>query len=407
MNILLLSPIYLPEQSPISYLLADLVDGLVKKGHSVEIVTGIPSLLVEEKTSKSSLTFSIEKTDNRKVYRLPLVKGRSNHLLSKIMGYYRFRILANLYKKNFSKPDVIYAPVPSNETGMAAKSLAKYFNCRYIINVQDIHPDAIFNLGIIRMKFLKNLLKMQEIRMYKGAHHVTVIGDTFKKNLKKKGIVAPISVIPNWVKLDDYKIPKLNHLRQEWGIEKDKFVVLYAGTFGRIHGTSVILDAAKILLDDNDIIFLLVGHGYDFELMKKQSKKRNLHNVILKEYVPRAKLAQMQSISSVSLVTLRPELGYSSIPSKVLGYMASSRPVIAMTEKDSDVGNLVKIAECGLVIPPGDTGQLARLIKELKGKKKILKRWGKNGFRYLEENFEKENLISDINKIIITKQFLE
>lgn len=407
MNILLLSPIYLPEQSPISYLLADLVDGLVKKGHSVEIVTGIPSLLVEEKTSKNSLTFSIEKTDNRKVYRLPFVKGRSNHLLSKIMGYYRFRILAYLYKKKFSKPDVIYAPVPSNETGMAAKSLAKYFNCRYIINVQDIHPDAIFNLGIIRMTFLKNLLKMQEIKMYEGAYHVTVIGDTFKKNLKKKGIVAPISVIPNWVKLDDYKIPKLNHLRQEWGIEKDKFVVLYAGTFGRIHGTSVILDAAEILLDDNDIIFLLVGHGYDFELMKKQSKKHNLHNVILKEYVPRAKLAQMQSISSVSLVTLRPELGYSSIPSKVLGYMASSRPVIAMTEKDSDVGNLVKIAECGLVIPPGDTGQLARLIKELKGKKNILERWGKNGFRYLEENFEKENLISDINKIIVTKQSLE
>ena len=285
--------------------------------------------------------------------------------------------------------------------------LSKYGNCRNFFLSNIFKEQPVSGQLSLRMKFLKNLLKMQEIRMYKGAYHVTVIGDTFKKNLKKKGIVAPISVIPNWVKLDDYKIPKLNHLRQEWGIEKDKFVVLYAGTFGRIHGTSVILDAAEILLDDNDIIFLLVGHGYDFELMKKQSKKRNLHNVILKEYVPRAKLAQMQSISSVSLVTLRPELGYSSIPSKVLGYMASSRPVIAMTEKDSDVGNLVKIAECGLVIPPGDTGQLARLIKELKGKKKILKRWGKNGFRYLEENFEKENLISDINKIIITKQFLE
>ena len=285
---------------------------------------------------------------------------------------------------------------------MTAKSLAKYFGCRYVINVQDIHPDAVFNLGIVRNRILRGLLKNQERRMYRDASNITVIGDSFKKNLIDKGVLAPIKVIPNWVKLEDYEAPSSIGLAQEWGISENRFVVLYSGTFGRIHGTSVILDAAERLLNDNNILFLLVGHGVDFDLLQNQVEKRNLHNILMKEFVPRAKLAELQSLSSVSLVTLRAQLGYSSIPSKVLGYMAAARPVIAMTEEDSDVGNLVTRADCGLVIPPGDSARLARSLEKFKGNAGQLEEWGANGFKYLQEYLDKESLIDDIN-VVLTK----
>ncbi|MDC0969289.1 glycosyltransferase family 4 protein [Alphaproteobacteria bacterium] len=400
MKILIVTPIYLPEQSPISHLLADIVECLTRKDHSVEIVTGIASWLLEEKPKLESNKFFIEKSDNVKIYRLPFIKRESKSLIDKFLDYYWFRILVNRYKNRYKKPDVIYVPVPSNETGMAAKALAKHFNCRYVINVQDIHPDAIFGLGLIRIKLLKALLKNQEMRMYKSASHIIAIGDSFKKNLIDKGVLVPIKVIPNWVRLSDYSVSGNGSLHKKWGINKDKFVVLYSGTLGRIHGTSVILDAAEKLLNESNILFLLVGHGFNFDLIKKETNKRNLYNVLIKDYVPRANLAEMQALSNISLVTLRAQLGYSSIPSKVLGYMASSRPIIAMTEVDTDTGNLVRRAKCGLVIPPGDSSSLAKNIKELKGKTNLLEEWGTNGFKYLQENFDRESLIDQINDVL-------
>jgi colanic acid biosynthesis glycosyl transferase WcaI len=399
MKVLIITPIYLPEQAPISHLLADTVEGLVGRGHSVEIVTGIASWLLEGEAETSSVEFCVEKTVNGNIYRLPFVKRASNRLVDKLLGYFRLRILANRYKNRFSKPDVIYAPVPSNETGMTARALANYFNCPYVINVQDIHPDAVFNLGIVRNRILKVLLKNQEMRMYRDAYHITVIGESFKENLTEKGVLAPISVIPNWIKPNDYRVSINTGLSKEWGINDNKFVVLYSGTFGRIHGTSVILDAAERLLNDNNILFLLVGHGVDFDLIQEQAVKRKLQNVLMKEYVPRARLAELQSLSSISLVTLRAQLGYSSIPSKVLGYMAASRPVIAMTEKDSDVGKLVETAQCGLVLPPEDVSSLVFSIRQCLEKRQELVTWGANGCDYLRNHLDKEVLIDQIGNI--------
>jgi colanic acid biosynthesis glycosyl transferase WcaI len=127
--------------------------------------------------------------------------------------------------------------------------------------------------------------------------------------------------------------------------------------------------------------------------------KRKLQNVLMKEYVPRARLAELQSLSSISLVTLRAQLGYSSIPSKVLGYMAASRPVIAMTEKDSDVGKLVETAQCGLVLPPEDVSSLVFSIRQCLEKRQELVTWGANGCDYLRNHLDKEVLIDQIGNI--------
>lgn len=399
MNILIITPIYLPEQAPISHLLADTVEGLVKLGHSVNVVTGIPSLLLEKKIDTTKVKFCTEQTIYGNIYRLPFVKRASNRIVDKLLGYFRLRILSIRYKNFFTQPDVIYAPVPSNETGMVARALSKYYKCPYVINVQDIHPDAIFNLGIVKNRFVKAFLKYQELKMYRDAHHITVIGDTFKDNLIKKGVCTPISVIPNWIKSSDYEISLNTDLAKEWNT-CDKFVVLYSGTFGRIHGTSVILDAAEKLLNERDILFLLVGHGADFNLIKEQVAERKLHNVLVKKYVPRAKLAELQSLSSISLLTMRPKLGYSSIPSKVLGYMAASRPVIAMTEEDSDVGKLIISAQCGIVLPPEDVTGLVASIKNCVGKQEELTMWGAQGHDYLLNRLDRKTLIDQIDYVL-------
>tara|TARA_B100000787_G_C16181733_1_gene292243 strand:+ start:169 stop:1380 length:1212 start_codon:yes stop_codon:yes gene_type:complete len=400
MKILIVTPIYLPEQAPISFLLGETAAGLALKGHTVEVVTGIPSWLVDHNEGDFVSDFHVTELHGSKVYRLPYKKNKWNGLLSKLFGYFNFRFLLWRYKSKITKPDIIYGVIPSNETGMAIRMLARYFGCGYILNVQDIHPDAFFNLGLIKNSILKTALRNQERRMYRNASHITVIGDSFKTNLLGKGISVPIKVIPNWINPVDYELNSDGGLSAEWGINSSKFVILYSGTFGRIHGTSVILEAAEALMDMEDVLFLLVGHGVDFEKMRFQASERGLGNVVMKEYVPRERLAELQALSTVSLVTLLPKMGYSSIPSKILGYMAAGRPVIALTEKNSDTGKLVEQAKCGMVLPPGDASSLISTIKELLSKRGILADLGVNGRSYLKNYLDKEVLIDQIEDVL-------
>lgn len=400
MKVLIVTPIYLPEQAPISYLLSDFVEGLFRRGHDVQVVTGAASWLVEDGPEVVDLDFFVEIKSNCKIYRLPFLKSESNRLFGKMLGYFFLRFFTYRYRKQLDKPDIIYAPVPSNETGMSARALSRYFNCPYIINVQDIHPDAMFSLGIVKNRLLKMLLNNQEKKMYAGAAQVTVIGESFRRNLTRKGVAAPISVIPNWIEPADYEVINKTGLAKEWGIGDEDFVVLYSGTFGRIHGTSIIIDAAERLLHRNNLIFLLVGHGIDFDLLQEQVVKRRLHNVVMRDYVPRSKLAELQSLATVSLVTTRAKLGYSSIPSKVLGYMAASRPVIAMTEIDSDVGRLVEAAKCGVVLPPEDLDSLVRIISQYLANKGRLLKWGENGREYLCSSLNKQVLVDQLVSIV-------
>ena len=51
-----------------------------------------------------------------------------------------------------------------------------------------------------------------------------------------------------------------------------------------------------------------------------------------------------------------------SVPSKVLGYMAAGRAVIASVDPGSDTAAEIEAAGCGITAPPGDAATLAEAV---------------------------------------------
>lgn len=393
MKILIISPIFYPEEYPIAYLLLETVLGLMRKGHSVQVVTSQGQSL-----PANCGEFYVDDVHQFEIMNLPVGDSKSNSLIIKGLNYFKFGRVVFKYRNNFKWPDIIYTVVPSNVNGYLAKRLGKYFSCPYIINVQDIHPDAIFATGIVKNRFLKYLLLKQESLMYRHVSGVTVIGKSFKDNLLRKKISAPIKVIPNWVDVKDYisNDEDVRDYKKSLGIGHDKFVVLYSGTFGRIHGAEIILSAAYELRENEKIIFLLVGKGIGFDVIKNQVNKRSLKNVMVLPSIPREKLPVMQALSNISLVTLLPSLGYTSIPSKVLGYMAAARPVLALADADCDTALLINTASCGFVLPPGDVDQFVNVLLSLADNKQSLQEKGLNGRRFIQKYLEKDHLINTL-----------
>lgn len=369
----------------------ELADSLAEAGHEVDVLTGYPNWPGGKCfPGYSASRFSYEKMGKLNIYRIPFRAAPNGTFLQRVLDFKSFEFNARRYGKKLQRPDVIYVPVPANEDALAARALARHFRCKYVVNVQDIQPDGAIELGYIKNPLAIKVLQRQERLMYADAAHLVAIGENFRERLKAKGIPEEkISVLPNWVDAEDIvPVDKINPLRREWAIPDDKFVLLYAGTFGRIHGTEILLQAARLLASEPGVLFLMVGQGYDFERCREAVNSENLTNVMVKEFVPRARLSELQSMADVSIVTLKQGFGHTSVPSKVLGYMSAGRGVLALADEDCDTALLINAAQCGAILEPGNASALVQKIVALYANPALVKVWGENARRYLTAHLD-------------------
>lgn len=379
------------------FLFKEFADFMADRGHEVDVITGYPNWPSGKCFEGYAYNnFSSERMGKINVFRIPFFASPNGSALQRLLDFKSFEFNCVRYGKRLQCPDIIYVNVPPNEDAFAALRLARHFNALCIVNVQDIQPDGAIALGYIKNPLLIWILRAQVKAMYERADHLVAIGDNFKRCLQEKNVpMSKISVIPNWIDAKSVvSLPRMNRLRQEWDIPADSFVVLYAGTFGRVHDTRILLEAARRLSNNKNIIFVLVGQGYDFKRNQELAVEWGLKNVLIKDFVPRERLSEMQSLSDISVVTLKKGFGNSSVPSKVLGYMSAGRGVIALVDAECDSAKLVENASCGIVINPGETEEFVQQVTSLSMHRSIAVDWGINAREYVLKYLDTDVVLS-------------
>jgi colanic acid biosynthesis glycosyl transferase WcaI len=266
---------------------------------------------------------------------------------------------------------------------------------KIIFNVQDLHPDALVDIGLVKNRFAIAALRVLERLAYRCADALAVICDGFRDHCIARGAdPAHVEVIPNWIDLDEIR-PQLHssRLRAEIGIPNDAIVVLYAGTIGLVSGADVLIDACALLPRESAIRVVFVGEGQLVSRLKEKAARLAPDTVFFLPFQPRERLNEVQSLADISVVTLLPGHARTSVPSKVLGYMAAGRPVIAAVDLDSETARLVHAAGAGWVVPPGDPNSLARALHELERDEDARHRCGQSGRRYLEDHHRQDAVL--------------
>jgi colanic acid biosynthesis glycosyl transferase WcaI len=135
--------------------------------------------------------------------------------------------------------------------------------------------------------------------------------------------VAPLSPPPEVA-----PVPRArNTWLQEHGLA-DRFVVMYAGNLGRAYDFAPLLDAARRLEDQEDIVFVFVGAGFQESSIREAATRSG--NVILLPPQPEARLAEVLSAGDVHVVPLKPGADRVMWPHKVDAIRAAGRPVLAV-----------------------------------------------------------------------------
>ncbi len=372
MKILLLPSYFEPEQFASLHLGNHRCQAFVESGFEVLVYTPMPTRGVTDdiresykKQKKTEKLYDGRMT----IHRFDLIRENSNPLTRACR--YLVQCFKHFYcgiSKEAKGCDVMFiGSTPPIQGAMAA--LIKRFNKIPIVyNLQDIFPDSLAGTGLTKKDgMLWRIGRMIENFTYRNVDKIIVISEDFKRNIMAKGVPEEkIKVIYNWV--DESAVVPIskadNPLFEEFGIARDKFTIVYAGNLGHAQNIEVILDAAKELKEHEDIQFVVFGTGGLEADFRKRIEQDGLYNVKLLPLQPYDRVSYVYGLGDTCIVSCKPGLGGSAMPSKTWSIMSSGRAVLANFD-EGDLKNIIEGNGCGLFTKAGNLNEFVKAIEDL------------------------------------------
>jgi len=393
LRICVVTQYFWPENSRIN----DLVEALASRGHSVQVLTGLPNY-PSGKIAAGYLTLKPKWSEalGTSVLRVPVVprgKGTSAGLAANFLSFAASATILGV--PAIRKPiDVVLAYQPSPVTiAIPTLALARRLDVPALMWIQDIWPDTLRATGVLSDGLVLRLAGRLIGRIHRAMDCLLVQSPAFQPVLERQGVApAKITYLPNWA--EDYfkptAVPVTAPERREL---PDGFVVMFAGNIGVSQGLDVLLGAAERLREVRDLHWVVLGDGRRGEWLRHEILRRRLENVHFLGPRPPESMPVWFSLADTLLVTLKPDPIYTStIPSKVQAYLASGRPILASLD---GVGSQeVERAGAGLTSPAGDADALAAITLRLyhlpPGERAAM---GERARAYYDRNFDRQMLI--------------
>lgn len=396
---------YEPDIGANAVLISELAQELAERGMKITVITGFPHYA--DNTLESDYRgkiFANESRGNIKVVRTYLYTSPNKaSFWVRFLNYVSFNVLSTVAGIFSGPQDLILAPSPPLTIGFSAAVIGFLKRIPYIYNVQDINPDVLIKLGILKNRLFIRFSKWLEKFVYRQAEMITVLSEGFRENLRSKSVPdEKLVVIPNFIDPDFVQpLPRNNDFRQKHHLQ-DKFVVLYAGNLGHSQNLEDLLDCASQLQEDRQLEFVIVGNGSRKPFLEDYARELALNNVIFLPFQPRDDVPQVYAAADLSLVTLKKGIALDSVPSKLYTIMASGRPVLAAVDPGSDAWNLVQEANCGICVPPEDPAALKAAIAELRSQPERIKALAKAGRAYVVKHHTRD-IIGDVYQQLFSK----
>lgn len=399
MKILIHTMYFLPEFGSAPILMNELAAYLAQAGHDVEIITTIPR--PPHNRGYEGKLFARETRQGFRVKRF--LTNFTPHYIGRLVAWSIFTALATINLFSVGREDLLFLRLPPLQLGLTGVLARRLRGAKVLLNVQDIHPDLSIESGLLRNPFIIRLAKAFEKWIYDHTEDIIVISDGFKENLEAKGVPSrKIRVLPNWVDTDVLRpLPKTNAVSQKFSLD-DKFAVMYSGTISiSSYATLVrLLEAARALRHDPDIVFVIVGEGLKKNDLQSKAAGLSLPNVRFLPFQPYQDLPELLASADVLLVPLDTEKSQLSVPSKLYNFMAAGRPVLGLVNEDSEVFKIITATACGVWAPPEDPRRMAEAILALKRSPDLRAAMAARGRAFALENFSRERVLKAFDEII-------
>ena len=356
-----ISELYYPEETSTGYYLTRIAEGLTDK-FDVKAISGQPNY-----SARGTIAPKREKHKGVEIFRSTGTRLDKNVIVFRLINMLTLSasVFFNAVYRFAAGDRVLVVTNPPTIPFIVA--LASLFRgASYTLLIHDNYPEILIAVKKMRPgSFSATFLAYLNRWLYKYAAKIIVVGRDMEELAARKteGLDVPIVTIPNWAELESIspRPKKDNVLLAELNIA-DKFVLLYAGNMGHPNDIESIVNCAERLLNDSRIHFIFLGAGVKRQWLSNQIKSRSLSNITLLDPKPRSEQQIFLNACDVALVSLVDNMYGVSMPSRTYNILAVGKPIIALTEQNSELARIIDEERIGWVVTPGSVDELHSTI---------------------------------------------
>ena len=398
MNILLIHQYFLEEDDPGGSRWNEFTRIWTDQGHTVTVLGGMMHYNGHEKRPEYKGKYFVPKKQGAvDVMRCHVSEAYNKSFIGRLWGYFSFMfsaLYAGLFKAK-GKFDVVIVTSPPLFVGITGYLISRLRRMPFVFEVRDLWPESAIDTGVLTNKMVIRLAYWVEAFIYRNAKLINVLTPAFYNTLRdKKGI--PESKLIQISNAADFSLSErlLNDFdRDVFRRNHDlngRFVITYVGAHGVANHLEQLLDAGEALADTN-VLFLLIGQGMEKERVMKLAKDRNVSNVRFLDSVPKAEVFRYILASEMGASVLKRVDTFKTVYSnKTFDYMSCKKPILMAIDGVSR--ELVEAAGAGVYVEPENAAEYNRIIRQYLNDPERLQREGESGYRFAQQNFDREVL---------------
>ena len=391
--------------NPNNQMAETMIRSFCEAGHSVHLVQS------HRKGINPDVPKSLEGMNNLFVDTIVRKIVDKTNFVKRYINDVKYAFSAMKYWKKVKDADVIY--LQSNPTIIFSMILLKLFKKKtpIVYSIYDVFPGHAYDIGVIKNKFIYEVLRIIQKPCYKMADSILVQSeDMLDKVVAQSASKEKVFIVPAWYDIQTTSEVSWNNNKfvKKYDIKPEKFYLQFAGTIGYVFDYITIIELAKRLIHIPDIVIHIIGDGNVKEQFVQEVERKKLTNVVFFPLQPVEMVSDVYSACSACIIPLKKGVIGNGVPSKAAILMACKRLIINSVEKESAYSKIFIENKMGVSIDIGEYDQLAAAVIDLYTNSGQIKQMVENAYNYGKNYYSSDKSIAKIldvfNKTIKDKK---
>lgn len=343
----------------------DLLRKFRNEGHDVTIVTPV------ERRQKISTNF--KQKDGVSILQVKTFNIQKTNIVEKGIGTLaiEFQFLSSIKKYLADKKfDLVLYSTPPITFAKVIEFIKKRDNAYSYLLLKDIFPQNAVDMemlregGFIHKQFVKKEKKLYQISDTIGCMSPANVSFVLKHNQEVNS--QKIEVNPNTIEpiRFSYSDDDKKSIREKYNIPVNRKVFVYGGNLGKPQGLDFLLETIEATTNQ-EAFFLIVGGGTEFVKTKEWFYAKQPENAKLLQNLPKEDYDKMLAACDIGLIFLDKRFLIPNFPSRLLSYLEMKMPVLAATDPNTDIGDILEENGCGYKVLSGDQKSMQNCLNKL------------------------------------------
>ena len=370
----------------------DLLREFAKHGHNLFVISPVE----RRKNQETKLL----KTDKATILKLKIGNTQKTNIIEKGISTISIEpLLIAAIKKYFSdvKFDLVIYSTPPITFCNAIEFVKKRDGAKTYLLLKDIFPQNAVDLGMMSKSGIKGLIyrvfRKKEKKLYRISDYIGCMSQAnVDYVLKHNPDINPekVEICSNSVEVVDMSVDEKtrDEIRRKYDIPLDKKIFVYGGNLGKPQGIDFMIECLKSQEKNDAVFFLIVGDGTEYGKIETYVQRNKPTNVKLMKRLSKEDYDKLVGACDIGMIFLDYRFTIPNFPSRLLSYMQAKIPVLAVTDPNTDIGNVCVDNGFGWWCESNQVKAFHKVVEE--AVQSDLRAMGETGFKYLEDNYSSE-----------------